>query len=428
MLLISFTVYITAYFGLITAGFFLLTYLTNRDKMSDPKLRRFPFVSFIVPVFNEEKEIKKTINSLLNIDYPRDKLEIIVIDDGSTDNTYKVLKKILSKRVKIFKKENGGCASALNLGIKKARGRLIARFDSDTVLARSSLKKTIGYFENKKVMAVTSSLNVSNHRGFLQKIQWAEYLFGITLRKIFDMNNAIHVIPGPLSVYRAEFFTRYGGFDEENITEDTEMAMRIQSHGYEIKNSISANVYTNVPTKFNQLLNQRIRWYTGFLYNAWNYRHLYSLKRKTNLSTFILPVAIISVVLAFFSFFVMLYYNIRGIIDNIIKISVTGISFSDWMRNITLKSFTDSIVNYAMSRYVFFVLLGILLMILFFSISKYYSGEKRGIFSAIILYFLFYIFFFLLWWGIAIFYFITGKEQNWGRRVYKRAVRVCNKN
>lgn len=421
MFLLSFTVYITAYFGLLTAGFFLLTYFANRDKITDPAAKRFPFVSFIVPVFNEQDSITNTVNSLLNVDYPRGRFEIIAVDDGSTDNTYKALKRLKSKIVRIFTKENGGCPTALNLGIKKARGGLIARFDADTILARDSLKKMIGYFDNPRVMAVTSSLNVNNHRGFLQRIQWAEYLFGIVLRKIFDLNDSIHVIPGPLSIYRAEFFRKHGCFDETNITEDTEMAMRIQSHGYEIRNSISASVYTNVPVTFKSLLKQRIRWYTGFMYNSMNYRHLYDLKRKTNLSTFILPIAVTSVFLAFFSFFVMMYYNIEALKDQIIRISVAGFSIHDWLGNINLKTIVESLVNYATSKYIFFVILGILLMLLFFSISKYYSREKRGIFLAVILYFFFYLFFFLFWWGIALFYFITGKEQTWGRRRYKRA-------
>ncbi len=421
MLLVSFVVYITAYFGLLTAGFFLLTYFSNKDRMTDPAAKMFPFVSFIVPVFNEQDSITNTINSLLNVDYPRGMFEIIVVDDGSTDNTYKALKRLKSKIVRIFTKENGGCPTALNFGIKKARGELIARFDADTILAKDSLKKMIGYFDNPKVMAITSSLNVNNHKGFLQRIQWAEYLFGIVLRKIFDLNDSIHVIPGPLSIYRAEFFRKYGGFDDTNITEDTEMAMRIQSYGYEIRNSISASVYTNVPVTFKSLLRQRIRWYTGFMYNSMNYGHLYDAKRKTNLSTFILPIAVTSVFLAFFSFFVMIYYNIEVLKDQIIRISVAGFSIHEWLGNINSKTIADSLVNYATSKYIFFVVLGILLMLLFFSISKYYSGEKRGIFLAVVLYFLFYIFFFLLWWGAALFYFMTGKEQTWGRRKYKRA-------
>ncbi len=427
MLLLSFVVYITAYFGLVTSGFFLLTYLTHKKGITDPKTKKLPSFSFIVPVFNEEGGIKDTILSLLDIDYPKDKVEIIVIDDGSTDNTYKILKSFQSKRVRVFRKRNGGCATALNFGIRKARGEFIVRFDADTLVARDALKKMVGYFDNPKVMAVTSSLNVNNHKGFLQGIQWAEYLFGIALRKIFDMNDAIHVIPGPLSVYRAEFFKRYGGFDEKNMTEDTEMAMRIQSHGYQIRNSISANVYTNVPTTFNQLLKQRTRWYTGFMHNAWNYRHLYSLKRKTNLSMFILPIAIISVILAFFAFFVMLYYNIQGFKDFVTRISVTSLSFNELFGDITLKAIGDSIINYVTSIYLFFIILGILIMMLFFSISKYHSGEKRRIMPAIMLYFLFYIFFFLLWWGFSIFYFATGKEQVWGRRRYSRAMMICGK-
>ncbi|PIU75718.1 hypothetical protein COS75_02910 [Candidatus Pacearchaeota archaeon CG06_land_8_20_14_3_00_35_12] len=422
MLLISFAVYITAYFGFLTAAFFILTFFEHKDKLSDPSSKKTPFVSFIVPVFNEEKAIKDTIQSLLQIDYPKNKYEIIIIDDGSTDNTYKVAKKFESQQVRVFTKENGGCPSALNFGIKKAKGELIARFDADTTLAKDALKKIIGYFENPKVMSATSSLNVKNHKGFLQNIQWAEYLQGIFLRKIFDLNNAIHVIPGPLSLYRAEFFSKYGGFDEKNITEDTEMAMRIQSKGYEIRNSISANVYTIIPETFAFLLKQRTRWYTGFLKNAWAYRSL--SKKKNNLSLFILPAAIISVFLAFLSFFIMAYFNFGAIKGQMIKLSVTGFSFSHFLSSITFSNITDFLYNYFSTPYFFFLILGLLLMLFFFIIAKYASGEKRNIFWACFLFFIFYIFFFILWWGIAIFYMISGKKQTWGKRVYIRGKRI----
>lgn len=423
MLLLSFAVYLTAYFGLLTAGFFLLTYFANRHKLTDPIAKKLPFVSFVVPVFNEQEAIKETIKSLLNIDYPKNKIEIIVIDDGSTDKTYAAAKKfqeLYKNIVKVYTKENGGCANALNFGIRKAKGEIIVRFDADTLIARDALKKMVGYFENPKVMAVTSSLNVNNHKGFLQKIQWSEYIFGIFLRKVFCLNNAIHVIPGPLSIYKAEFFRKYGGFDERNITEDTEMAMRIQSHGYEIRNSISANVYTNVPVTFRALLKQRIRWYTGFFHNSWDYRHLYRAKRKTNLSSFIMPCALISIFLTFFTFFILAYYTFKDISNEIIKISVTGFSLSQTLSKINWHNISELISNYATSQYIFFLILGGLLMIVGFLISKYYSGEKRGIGLAILYYFLFYIFFFVIWWGGAVIYFVTGIKQKWGKRTYCR--------
>ncbi len=424
MLFLSIVVYITAYFGLLTATFFLLTYFGNRDKIKDPIPQKEDLkkISFIIPVFNEEIAIVDTLNSLLNITYPKDKYEIIVVDDGSTDKTYKIAKKFQDKypNIKVYTKKNGGCSSALNFGISKAKGEIIARFDADTTLDKDAPLKMIGYFRNPKVMAVTSSLNVNNHKSLLEKIQWAEYLFGIFLRKIFDLNNAIHVIPGPLSMYKTEFFAKYGGFDEENITEDTEMAMRIQSHGFDIRNSISANVYTNTPNNFWVLLKQRIRWYTGFLHNSWDYKHLYHAKRKTDLSLFILPSSIISILLAFISFFVLLYYNLKTIKTEIIRTMVNGFEYDLLLKNLKLKDIIEFITNYATSQYIFFLILGLFLTILFLIIAKYHSGEKRRVFLTFVSFFIFYSFFFLLWWGCAIFDFLIGKKQKWGRCIYQR--------
>jgi cellulose synthase/poly-beta-1,6-N-acetylglucosamine synthase-like glycosyltransferase len=422
MNLLSFSVYITAYFGLFVSAFFLLTFFGNRDKIKDPIPKTFPFVSFVIPVYNEEKVISQTIKSLLKVNYPKDKYEIIIIDDGSTDNTYKEAKTFESSRVKIFRKENGGCASALNFGLRKARGEIIARFDADSTLDKNSLNKIVGYFGDENVMAVTSSLNVLNHRGFMQKIQWAEYFMGIFLRKIFDFNNAIHIIPGPLSVYRSEYFAKHGGFDEANITEDTEMAMRMQSHGYTIRNSMGAMVYTITPTKFSQLNQQRIRWYTGFMRNSYLYTHLFNAKRKNDLSILILPASYITILLTFFSLFVLLYYNINAIYDWIVQLSVTGFDIVSLIRNIKIGNILELLYNYATSQYVFFLISGILLMASYFIITKYYSGEKRGIFTAFLLFMLFYFVLFAYWWTLSVFYMVTGKGIKWGKKEYSRGI------
>jgi len=422
MLLLSLVVYITAYFGMVVSSILFITYFANRKNIRDPIAKKFPFVSFIVPVYNEEKVIVETIKSISAINYPKNKYEIIIVDDGSTDNTYKEAKKLESAMIKVFRKENGGCASALNYGITHARGELIARSDSDTILSKDSLIKMIGYFEKEKVMAVTSSMNVKNHGGFIQKLQWSEYVLGIFLRKLFDLNNSLYVIPGPLSIFRKSFFDKYGGFDETCVTEDTEMGMRIQSHDYLVKNSLNASVYTIIPETFSSLLKQRIRWYTGFFHNSCDYKHLYNPRRKTNLSLFFLPAALISIFLSFFAFGVFAYYNIRGIIKYFIKLSVTGISFDDMIRNFSFKKIFELFLDYLTSPYVFFLVFGIISVLILILMSKYYSREKRGLFSTCFIFFIVYPFFHVFTWATAFIYFIIGKKQKWGLREYRRGV------
>jgi len=407
---------------MVISSILFITYFSNRKNIRDPVAKKIPFVSFIVPVYNEEKVIAETIKSISGINYPKDKYEIIIVDDGSTDNTYNEAKRLESSKIKIFRKENGGCASALNYGISHARGELIARSDSDTLISKDSLIKMIGYFEDKRVMAVTSSMNVKNHHGFIQKLQWSEYILGIFLRKIFDLNNSLYVIPGPLSVFRMNFFDKYGGFDETCVTEDTEMGMRIQSHDYLVKNSLNASVYTIIPETFSSLLKQRIRWYTGFFHNSLDYKHLYNPRRKTNLSLFFLPVALLSIFLSFLAFAVFAYYNIRGIIKYFIKLSVTGISFDDIARNFSVNKILDLFLDYITSPYVFFLVFGIISALILILMAKYYSGEKRGLFSTCLIFFMIYPFFHVFTWALASVYFIIGKKQKWGSREYKRGV------
>ncbi len=159
--------YISCYFGLFTSILFFLAFFENRDALKNPALKHFPKVTVAIPAYNEEKTIAATIDSVLALDYPKEKLEIIVVDDGSTDNTLQIIKQYGGKGVKIFHKENGGKGSALNFALAKANGEFFTCLDADSFVDPDCLKKMLGYFENKQVMAVTPSLKIWNPRGTL---------------------------------------------------------------------------------------------------------------------------------------------------------------------------------------------------------------------------------------------------------------------
>lgn len=178
--------------------------------------------------------------------------------------------------------------------MKKCSGELVGGLDADSFVTSKALKRMIGYFDDEDVMAVTPSLKVYKPKKVLQKIQMIEYLIGVFLRKIFALLGSINVTPGPFSIYRKSFFDKNGGWDEDNITEDIEIAFRIQSKNYLIENSETATVYTVSPASFKGLFSQRIRWYVGGLQNALDYRHLFGTKHG-NLGLFILPGSFISV-------------------------------------------------------------------------------------------------------------------------------------
>jgi len=419
-------VYIISFFGLFTGIFFILTIVEHRDHMKTPKInlndKDLPSVTVVIPAYNEEKGIGVTIRSVQNLDYPREKLRIIVVDDGSTDNTYNEAKKfcLKDKRVKVFTKENGGVASATNYGIKRADTDLIAPLDADSFVTRDALKNMIGYLNNPNVVVVTPALTVYNPRGFLQKLQYAEYTLSIYLRRVFGFMNSITVTPGPFSLYRKAFFDKYGGYDEDNITQDIEIALRIQKNGYKIENSMDGVVYTIAPNKFKALLKQRMRWYFGFITNVLKNKDLFNPKYGY-LALLILPSAFVAVLfaIAFFSYFI--YKNVLDYgIDRIIEFSVLGKDmFFINLKNIKLQTILDSITNMFLNPLIMLVIVSILITVITLTLAKRASSDKRNMFLATI-YFLFtYWFFYAIWWlSVLIYRFMLGQKLAWGKRKY----------
>jgi cellulose synthase/poly-beta-1,6-N-acetylglucosamine synthase-like glycosyltransferase len=172
------------------------------DYKSSKKMERTDLsVSIIIPAYNEEKSIVRTIDSAVNLDYPRKNMEIIVVDDGSKDSTYSLAKehidflrkKYSSLNIKVFTKKNGGKGSALNLGIEKCSGEIVVSMDADTFANPDAIKKMMGYFYNEEVMSVTPTLAVYQPKTIWQRVQHIEYYLGTFLRKSFALLNAMHV-------------------------------------------------------------------------------------------------------------------------------------------------------------------------------------------------------------------------------------------
>ena len=399
-------VYILTYFGLFISIFFLLTLFENKNEKRKALPKELPKVSIIVPAYNEENNLNRTINSLLELDYPKEKLEIIIVNDGSTDNTLKIAKSFIPYGVKIYTKKNGGKGKALNYGLKRVTGTLVGCLDADSFVEKESLKKIIPYFYDKNIMAVTPALKVDKPKNFFQRIQMIEYFIGIFLRKIFSYLNSIHVTPGPFTIYRKEFFDRYGGYAEHNLTEDIEIALRIQKNGYRIENSTNAVVYTNVPLTFKDLLKQRLRWYTGFIENVSDYKELFSIKHG-NLGIFILPAAFISILLVIISMFYFGYRFFSDLIQNYINLK--SIDF-DFLR----------LVDFDISRiYINLNAAMILSLLTFFSgliilfITKRMIKERTKLSFSYVLYIFFYWFLFGFWWFLAIIYKVLKRKVAW---------------
>lgn len=270
--------YAVAFFSLFTLNVFILLFLKHRHEfLKRPKSNgRFPMVSVVVPAYNEAAYIHESLQSLLELDYPKDKLEIIVVDDGSTDDTFKAAKAVESKTapIHVFRKENGGKGAALNFGIKKAKGEFIATMDADSYVTKDTIREILPYFDDPEVMAVSPAVKIKPGGSWLTELQRVEYLMILFSRKLFSFIDSVPVTPGPFSIFRTAVFDKVGLFDEHNLVEDQEIALRIQSHNFKIRSSMTADVYTEPPDNVKDLLKQRVRWQRGGFRNYWKYRHM----------------------------------------------------------------------------------------------------------------------------------------------------------
>ncbi|NHK30566.1 MAG: glycosyltransferase family 2 protein, partial [Asgard group archaeon] len=222
-----------------------------------------PLVSLIVPAYNEAKVIEKTINSLLQLSYKTK--EIIIVDDGSTDDTLKIAKKIARKApIKVISKRNGGKWSALNKGIEKAKGEIIVCIDADTILVKNAIEELIPYFTDKEIAAVSGNIKVGNRRKILTKLQAYEYVLDINLlRRSESVLGKITVVPGPLGAFRKSVLEEVGMYSSDTFAEDADLTMTILKAGYKIKYEMKALGYTETPNTLLDLGKQRYRWYRG---------------------------------------------------------------------------------------------------------------------------------------------------------------------
>lgn len=389
--------YISAYFGLYTSILFLLSFFQNTHQLSSPVFRRLPSVTVAVPAFNEQRTIAATLKSLLELDYPTEKLRIVVIDDGSTDGTKAIAEKFAQHAPHlslIVKQKNTGKAASLNQVLADCRTELFGALDADSFVEPASLKKMVGFFCDPQIMAVTPSLKIYQPATFWQKIQSIEYLIGVYLRKVFSYFGSIHVTPGPFTIFRTAFFRQHGLYDEHNLTEDIEVALRIQSKQYRIQNTIDATVWTVGPRSFRALIHQRRRWYVGFINNVLRYKHLFG-KTHGNLGLFILPGAFISIGLAILLFGYVGFKALDHLITFFQNLYAINFDILPWLRFhfdpffITLDSLT-ALALIALCSGVFVVWL-----------AKKHSGDSGSISSKYVLYLVVYWVVFAVWWCIA---------------------------
>jgi len=322
-------VYACLFMGLYFEVFLLISFFEKRpSKKTAHGPRHFPTVSVIVPCYNEERTIAATVLSLLALEYPKKKLDIVVVDDGSRDGTRTIAERFAKthSQVRYFYKENGGKYTALNFGIEVSRGDIVGCLDADSFVAKDALMESIKYLErDPSIMALTPVMKVYRPRSVLEHMQAVEYTFGVFFKKMFDNLASISVLPGPFSLYRREVFAHVGIFRHAHNTEDMEIAFRMHSYGLKIANAHTAYVHTTVPKTLRSLLTQRVRWSQGYLQNSLDYRYMYGNPRFGHFGMFTLPFGLAAFAAGLYIAGYMLYHVVATLGGRALALWATGI-------------------------------------------------------------------------------------------------------
>lgn len=406
-------VYVLLFISLYFEVFILLTYLELRpiikyeNKKAQEKAKHYPTVTIMVPCWNEEKTISKTLHSLLNLNYPADKLEIMAIDDGSTDHTWEVLQKFTSyKQITLVHKENGGKHTALNFGLSQSTSELIGCLDADSYVDKDALKYIVQYFEDKQTMAVTPSVKIYEPKNILQMIQSVEYGWGIFIRKVLAYLGALYVTPGPFSIFRREVFQKIGSYRHAHNTEDLEIALRMQAHHMKIANAHNARVYTVAPDTLKKLYKQRLRWTFGFIKNVIDYKFIFFRKQYGNLGIFILPMASVSIISGIYLIGMTFFNAGRSMMHSIEKFITVG--FSPHMPSFSFDIFSINTEFIALAGSIAFI--GTFLMVL---VSRRMAEGKLSFGMDLVYFLTLYTFIAPLWLTKAVFNAIFSVKTTW---------------
>jgi cellulose synthase/poly-beta-1,6-N-acetylglucosamine synthase-like glycosyltransferase len=316
---ILFFVYAWSFYNvpILTAGVKYLRGSGRKSKKKSFQKKNLPTFSIIVPVKNEEKVIGRLLDTLSNLNYPKDKKEIIIIEDGSTDRTFDICTKYAKEhqtRMKILHKPfSNGKPSALNYGIKCAEGEIVGMFDADSVPASDTLLNVCKYFEDSEVAAVQGrTLSINSDENMLTKfISYEEAVWCEAYLQGKDVLNLFVHLKGSCQFIRHDVLEKINRFDENMLSEDMEMSARLTEKGYKIRYASDVRSWQESPADFKRLFKQRTRWYRGTMEVAFKYGRLMAkLSRKsidaeaTLFGPFILIMSLVAYFTAFFAFFI----------------------------------------------------------------------------------------------------------------------------
>jgi cellulose synthase/poly-beta-1,6-N-acetylglucosamine synthase-like glycosyltransferase len=234
-----------------------------------------PRLTFFFPAYNEEENVAETVRHALDevgslVD---GSIEVLVVDDGSTDDTAAMASSLGLPGVRVIRQRNAGKASALNTGISYSRHDVLIMVDGDTVFEPATIRRLVQPLADPEVGAVSGNTKVGNRRGILGRWQHIEYVIGFNLdRRMFDLLECMPTVPGAIGAFRYEALASVGWISDDTLAEDTDLTMALCRIGWRVVYKQSARAWTEAPSSLSQLWRQRYRWCYGTLQSMWKHR------------------------------------------------------------------------------------------------------------------------------------------------------------
>ena len=270
-------------FGILFSFLVLVFATFVASRFFSRKYRDFePKISIVIPAYNEEKNIGECLKSVYNSDYPKNKIELIVVDDGSTDSTLNIVKS--HKKARVIGQNHLGKVDTLNLGALSSSSDFILTLDADTTLEKYCIRELLKPFSDRRIGATTGNNNVKNKKSLISAFQNVEYHFSNLIRNSFSkvFNNGIW-FSGSLACYRKSALEKIGYFKKDTLAEDQDIALEIKKAGYKTLNVNTAFGYTVVPNNLKELYKQRSRWWIGTLQSIVKNKSLFSRKASPSI-------------------------------------------------------------------------------------------------------------------------------------------------
>ena len=327
-----------------------------------------PPVAVLVPAYNEEKVIERTVQAVLDSDYRN--LHVIVIDDGSTDRTYEVARaafaaEIVDGRVTVLTQKNGGKAAALNFGLQHVDEEIFVGIDADTIIAPDAISYLVPNFLDSKVGAIAGNAKVGNRVGLWTRWQALEYITSQNFeRRALNTFSAVSVVPGAIGAWRTQAVRDMGGYHTDTVAEDADLTMALLQAGYKVEYEDRAIAYTEAPTTANGLMRQRFRWSFGILQAV--YKHRRATAREGALGWVAIPNIIV---------FQILLPLVSPFID--IMFAVGALKYLLWDKQFHPDTADPASFQKLLLYFVLFLVIDFIASAIAFSLERRRPGTKR---------------------------------------------------